>query len=589
MGVRGRRPLVALLVSACLVTAAPAPAAPPVVSDATGPLDTHADLEAAERFEELIPEHTTGGLVTALHYDRWPHLDPEAKALRMDGEADSGNYTGVYLAAQSWRYAQAKHELSKLGVDPLSNGTTKDKKVRFWRKQRNEALERGSEMVRYYRILVNIARGWQTSFDPRIDDSKDPDELGWLDYGGGVVPGEEGLLMRACTPADPDPSKPWADVRINYTGHYRLIGPLAWEDGRDWYCLGGTSRDSYAGTIYGLSVALDFLATDENPELRASLAHDLMAMTDYAVKYLWFQPRPHGMVANPLFGHNDLDGPVSPLFIQVPLHRLHLLQTARHAAKVVGDAQAALRYDLLWEEEVANTTRSGSLDVSMLIDAAGPHSAHYKYQLHYMSFFNVIRLEPDAALRNDFKRAMGILDATLTDDGNAFYEAVIFGLTGERQRLDEAVENHRLWLDYYAFHEEAARRGITPFVHTGRCAITEDPGPDAPIEEQPLECVPRDETYMILTLPDGSEVETVFTPGTGSALRAKDPLPVGVRRYADFLWQKDPTIIGGDHDTPWRGPSIDFVGTYWMLRYYSEVEPAAAPSPLPAWPGPRYS
>ena len=46
--------------------------------------------------------------------------------------------------------------------------------------------------------------------------------------------------------------------------------------------------------------------------------------------------------------------------------------------------------------------------------------------------------------------------------------------------------------------------------------------------------------------------------------------------------------ITGDHKDPWRGPSIDFLGTYWMLRYYSEVDRTAL-SPLPIWRGPRFS
>lgn len=587
-----RRWIILLLILGSIAAAWPVSSKPKGINDPPGPLETEADLEAALRFEALIPEHTFSGLITPLFYDKWPHLNPEARALRMDGEADSGNYTGVYLAAQSWRYAQAKAELQRLGVDPMDDSRGGPTEViRFWRQQRNEALERAREMVDYYHILVNIAQNWETSFDPRIDDSKSPDEIGWLDYGGGVIPAEAGLLMRACTPSKPHPA--YADVRVNYTGHYRHIGPLQWE-GREWHCLGGTSRDSYAGTIFGLAVALDYLATDENADLRKTLAADLMAMTDYAAKYLWFQPRPHGMVANPLFDHNDLDGPISPLFIQVPLHRLHLLQTARHASHVIGDEEAAQRYEVLWAEEVANTVGTGSLLDSMLIDAAGPHSAYYKYQLHLMSFFNVIRLEPNSVIREEFERAMGALDATLTDDGNAFFEAITYALTGERSRLNEAVGYHREWLDYYAFHEEAARVGNTPFVLTGRCSITEDPGEDEPISKRPLECVPTDQTDMVQTLPTGEEVLVPFRPGTPETpltkpkLRAKDPLPVGVRRYADFLWQKDPTIITGDHDVPWRGPSIDFLATYWMLRYYSEVEVAAEPEPLPAWDGPRF-
>src|SRR5688572_9928011 len=173
MGHRGWRTLVAVFVFSSVAVATPAFSAPPI-SDGTGPLDTTADLEAALRFERLIPEHTVGGMVTALLYDKWPHLADDEKVLRMDGEGDSGNYTGVYLAAQSWRYAQAKQELAKLGVDPLSNKKQSNKVVKFWRAQRDEARARGREMVEYYHVLVNIAQSWQTEFDPHVDDTRAP-------------------------------------------------------------------------------------------------------------------------------------------------------------------------------------------------------------------------------------------------------------------------------------------------------------------------------------------------------------------------------------------------------------------------------
>jgi hypothetical protein len=563
------RRVIALIV--VLVAALPlhaAHASDPAASDGTGPLDTTTDLDAALRFEALIPEHTFGGMVTPLYYDEWPHIDPNAAPLRIDAAPDSGNYTGVYLAAQSWRLTQATKELATL--DPESDAAA------FWQAQHDEALVRASEIARYYHVLVNIASAWQTELDPQIGD--DPNQVGWIDFGGGIVPGEAGLLMRTCTRAT-DPAvanlRDWAD--------------------EEWWCMGATSRDSYAGTLFGLAVAMDLLGA-EDPELRTMLAADLMAMTDYAAKYLWNQPRPHGMIANPVLDQNDLEGPISPLFIQVPLHKLHLIQTARHAANLIGDDDAALRYEALWQAEVAVSVANGALLDSMVIDAAAPHSTQYKYQLHLMSFFNVIRLESDPIVREELMRAMGVLDATLTDDGNAFYEAITFALTGETQRLDEAVALHREWLDYYAFHEEWARRAAvddddditTPFRHIPRCTITGEPDPDAPLVEQPLECVPKDQVDMVVTLPTGEEVETPFRPGTDTNFRAKDPLPVGVRRLADFLWQKDPTVVGGDHDVPWRGPSIDFLGTYWMLRYFSEVEVPAV-HPLPAWAGPRWT
>ncbi len=94
---------------------------------------------------------------------------------------------------------------------------------------------------------------------------------------------------------------------------------------------------------------------------------------------------------------------------------------------------------------------------------------------------------------------------------------------------------------------------------------------------------------MVIRLPGLGEHEVPSRPGSVADKRAKDPLPVGVRRLADFLWQKDPTIVGGDHNTPWRGPSIDFLASYWMLRYYSEVRGGRPANPLPAWRGPRFT
>ncbi len=579
-----QRRLIPLLVLALLVpVTAVGAASPPAVSDGTGPLDRPADLAAAMRFEALIPHFTFYGMVTPLHYDSWPQVNPKAKPTNMVGEGDSGNYTGVYLAGQSWRYAQAKAELRKLGANPLDRGRGGSTAVRFWRGQRDEAAARVRQMVDYFHILVNIAKNWQTELEPKVDHSKNYDEFGWLSYGGGVIPGEAGLLMRTCTP-EKAVSKV-ADLRTNFAPTGELIGPLPFDDGKNYFCIGSTSRDSYAGTIFGLSVALDFFATEENPKQRELLSGDLMAITDYALKYLWFQPRPHGTVANPVFGHNDLKGPVSPLFQQVPGHRLNMLKTARRGAELLGDTAKLQRYDVLYQAELAVSL--WQVAGSQFVDSQTPHDAYYKFQLNLMSLFNLVRLETDPLVREEILRAIGVADASLTDDGNAFFEAMVYALTREPDRLAEAVSLNRQWLDYHAFHDYNARRGVTPFIHAVRCDITTDPGPSAPLEKRPLECLPKDQTDMMVTLPTGERQELPFKPGT-EGVRAKHPLPVGVRRLADFLWQKDPTVATGDHVTPWRGPSIDFLATYWMLRYYSEVEPPGTPNPLPVWSGPTF-
>ena len=552
-----------------------------VVSDGTGPLDDAADLAAAVHYEELVRQHDGGGFVVPLEYDSWPELNPDAKPLHMHGEGDSGNYTGEYLAAESYRYALANKELAKL------HGQGHRTAREFWQGQRDDALAKVRETVGYFHLITTISKDWKTTLAPTVSPDGSPaDEEGWLDLGSSGVPAEAGLLMRICTPDQVDPAKPWADVRKNYPDNPVLFGPFLWDDGKKYWCLSSTSRDSYAGTWFGLATALDMVADD--PHVKATVAGDLLAMADYATKYLWTQPRPHGRVANPVTGGDDLHGPFSPMWAQVPLHQLGMLQVARHAAKVTGDTVRSLKYDAMYAAESAAYIASGALVHEVMTDATQPHNAYYKFQLNWAHFYNLIRLEDDPVKKAAYELALAAQNATTDRHDNAFFEAMTYALDGDKGRLDAAVRDHHLWLDYIAFHEAAARRGQTPFLHTPRCSITTDPGPGAPLDQRPLACVPKDRTDVVVTQPDGSQSRTTYNPGTDTNLRALDPLPVGVRRLADFLWQKDPTIIGGDHHVPWRGPSVDFLITYWMTRWFSEADVPAA-SPLPTWPGPSFS
>ena len=221
MGPRGgRRSVVLALVFACLVAGIPsAPAAPAhKFSDATGPLDTAADLDAALRFEALIPEHTFGGMVTAppLRQVAAPRPDREGHPHGRRGRLGQLHRRLPGGAVVALRAGEEGADASSASTPSATIGEV-SKAVRFWRAQRDEARTRGREMVEYYHVLVNIAKSWQTTFDPHIDDSRNYDDIGYIDFGGGIVPGEAGLLMRTCTPAAVDPAKPWGDVRVN--GH----------------------------------------------------------------------------------------------------------------------------------------------------------------------------------------------------------------------------------------------------------------------------------------------------------------------------------------------------------------------------------
>jgi hypothetical protein len=261
---------------------------------------------------------------------------------------------------------------------------------------------------------------------------------------------------------------------------------------------------------------------------------------------------------------------------------MNMVQIGRHAARFVGTVEQKLKFEAVWADQIA--TQLPQLSASMEIDASNPHSAYYKYHLNNLTFDNVWRHEPDPQVRELIKRGWSVQDATVGDDGNALFEAITYSVTGDQGRIDAAVTHHREWLDYRA-NADANRNTID---YRPECGTT-------------YTCVPLDQIDVVQTMPDESE-QTLFTkPGSSGQLRSTGPVPVGLRRPADFLWQKNPNLIvgcgGGNFGScdpaeaeRWQGPGTDFLQAYWMIRYFTEVEGAtpAGLTSFPAWPGPRF-
>lgn len=87
-------------------------------------------------------------------------------------------------------------------------------------------------------------------------------------------------------------------------GNARIFGPFRWDDGLDngiqdgvdYYCKTAPSRDSYAGTLYGLPYADDLVGKDD-PALREQIRGDVLVLAGRLVKYGFSFPRPHGNVS----------------------------------------------------------------------------------------------------------------------------------------------------------------------------------------------------------------------------------------------------------------------------------------------------
>lgn len=518
-------------------SAGPATAPDPPPFDPCAPdLACGTDLEWMQLLEKKMDDHMVWGQAVELVYGTPERVPGDVQDVFAWG--DSGLWTGTYLAAQSFRYATAKKYLDRRGP-PLG-----DEQLAFWTAQRDDALARVREMVAKYHLLTNIAAGWNTSFAP----STNPPS-----FGGGIIKGQPGMLMRACAPTD-------APANLDMPPNKRVFGPFPWKDGKEYVCETAPSRDTYAGTTFGLLTAFDLVAVD-HPDLQAQIRGDIITLADFLVRNGWNYPRPHGNISAPPAGH-DFDNFVSPLFVYVPLARLNMTQAARHVADVAGTPDERAKWNAVWTEELGS--QGPLLAGSMEVDAVQPNEGYYKYNLHYLTGYNLVRLERDPAVRSLFMQALGVMDRTTADDVNAHFETVSYALTGESARRDLALTHLREWTAYRTRIDTGA-----PTRNDVRCGID-------------FECVPRDQLEIVM---DGAD--PVVVPGTQTAQRARGPLPVAERPPTDFLWQRPPTQLNGDSPATHEAPGIDYLLPYWMLRYHSEV---ARPklSPFPPYPGPAH-
>jgi hypothetical protein len=513
------------------------------------------DLAAALDLESRINDHLWYGHVLEIDYatpDRTP-----GDVASIGAWGDSGLWTGAYLAAEAFRYAVAKDALADPALAPAE--------LEAWQAQLTEAKARIDTMVATYHRSVNIAGAWQTTFEPTVDaNAADPS----VRYGGGIVQGEPGMLMRSCAPADAPPGR-------NMAPNKRVFGPFLWEDGKEYVCETAPSRDTYAGTTFGLLTAFDLVGPDD-AAMQALIGEDIVTMADFLVRHGWSYPRPHGNLnipvgeqklggtKVPMTGH-DFDGVASPLFVYVPMARLNMAQAARHVSQLVGTADQAAQWEAVWREELAS--QGPALAASMEVDSAEPNNGYYKYNLHHLTGFSTVRLEQEPAVKTLLMQALGVMDHTTGDDINAHFEAITYALTGEQPRLDAAVAHLREWRAYRALIETGALVD-----NLSKCGVA-------------LACVPDDQ-WDAAVGPD-DDVEVTTKPGTSTKLRASLPLPVADRAPSDFIWQRPPTQLNGQDSPTHEAPGVDYLLPYWLIRYLTEVAPPAA-APFPAWPGPAH-
>jgi hypothetical protein len=564
-----------LLAAACLPAAARATSPRPLPD---GPLGSPADVAAMVDLETKMNDNLQQGKAVPVTFATAAQVP--GQVVSTGGWGDSGLWTGVYLGGEAMRYATAKAHLASLpggnGVGAGNHHSDQgyDDQRDFWAEQRDQAMQRMRTILDAEHRDIVIAEDWQGHLHvPTVDTNGYP--LGGdnhlADFGGGVIPGERGMIMRACTvkglgpmgvnPPDYHPDNPTA----NNSNH---VFEITWThgDGKTYYCETSPSRDTYAGLSFGLLTAFDMLGNDA-PDLTRRIRSDLLDMGNFLLKYGWNYPRPQGYVS----AHHDFDGFISPLFVYVPMARLNLTNAVRHVLDNGGTpaeqatwAADRAKWDAVWGEELAS--EGPQLAGSMEVDAAQPNDGYYKFNLHHLAAFNLLRTTTGAE-RALIAQAVSVMDKTTGDDINSHFEAITYSATGEAGRRDAAITHLREWLQY--------RQNTSGGAHTTnstRC------GKD-------LTCVPQDQYEIGVDQAPGGAV--TWFPGTSTQLRAARPLPVAQRPTTDFLWQRPSTQLDGWAPATWREAGVDYLTPYWMLRYLTEVKVPAL-NPFPAWPGPAH-
>ena len=495
---------------------------------------------------------------------------------------DTQLWTGVYVGGESMRYALAQHYLhprgrsaGKGGSDsaPGHQDTLSDEQRAFWTAQRDQALDRVRTMLAAQHRDINIAQDWTGTLRVPPAVNPDPGAPHTADFGGGVIQGEKGMVTRGCTPVGLGPlgiHPPNNDPTNAINDHSNHVFEITWThgDGGTYYCETSPSRDTYAGLTFGLLSAFDLIGPDQ-PVLRAQIRDDVLAMADFLLKYGWNYPRPSGYVGT----HSDEDGFLSPLMPHVPMARLNIANAARHVADLAGSAAEQQKWDAVWAEELAS--QGPILGTSMEVDSMQPNQGYFKFNLHHLTGFNLMRTLTGTE-RDVVARGFAVMDKTTRDDVNAHFEAITYALTGDRSRRDAAVTHLLQWLTYRAntgqgqpVRNSARCGGEITCVPEDQDAITFDQAPSRPVTWYP-----------------GSPEAPPFSHAAG--VRADGPLPVALRPPTDFLWQAPSNALDGQQGPSWREPGIDFLTPYWMLRYFTEAEVPAA-TPFPEWQGPAHS
>ena len=271
-----------------------------------------------------------------------------------------------------------------------------------------------------------------------------------------------------------------------------------------YFWVGNTSRDQYMGVIFGLGVAYDMV---NDAGVQTSISQITTRLVQFLEGHAWTIVMP--------------DGSVSTTFVIRPDEILTLLQVGRH----VNPGAFSTDYDINRILLAAGMLAPIAVDVASV-------SSYFKFNLDYISFYNLIRLESGPS-KSVYQAAYQVLRSATASHQNAMFDLIDRGLNGPSATRDaEASALLNEWLQRPSRDNQVNLNGVVPICGSQAC----------------------------------------------------QPIPVVLRPPDEYLWEESPFQLAGGGSGIIETAGVDYILPYWMARYYGvvpaiAVQSAAAPNP----------
>jgi uncharacterized protein (TIGR03437 family) len=270
-----------------------------------------------------------------------------------------------------------------------------------------------------------------------------------------------------------------------------------------YFWVGNTSRDQYMGVAFGLAVAYDMV---NDAGVRSSISQIAGLLIGFLSGHGWSVVMP--------------DGSVSTTFLVRPDQMLTLLQIGTH----LNSSRFSTDYD------INRILLAAGVLAPIAVDVASDDS-YFKFNLDYISFYNLIRLESGSA-KSIYRAAYDVLRSATASHRNAMFEMLDRGLSGPDAARDaEAAVLIDQWLQRSRRDNLVNLQKVVPVCGSGAC----------------------------------------------------NPVPVVLRPPDEYLWEENPFQLSGGGSGVIETAGVDYILPYWMARYYGvippiEVRSAAAPN-----------